>query len=176
MSRILYTLVFMVMLSALPTHAQRYVVDPVLSDSVNCLAAVFKDTAWVYTSDVKRITLRKGETIDSCGMLGEKSLVFKQGKHYYYISVSELKWDSANGGVNPLDVRLQTMHSKLGYFFATLGPSVMIIFLLAMAFIVSIVGVNFDIRLLRQVGFVYYPSVHIACGCNRNLRLLASWQ
>lgn len=160
--RLLITILFLMV--ALATKGQQYVVDPLFLDSVTCGAVVRKDTAWKALDYSQAIVVHRGEIIDSCGKSGKGSIVFARGKRHYRIWKSFLSWSRTNPDTlaNPLSAQQQRRHSTVGHFLATPAPLWLIMGFLALAFILTLVGGHFGVKVVRQVGTVAVPLCLLA--------------
>lgn len=149
-------------MSAAVAVAQKYDVDPLFSDSVECEAVMLKDTAWHADFDKAKAVLRKGDTVDSCGVSAAMHyVVFKHDGRMYRISKSELRFsdDNPEGMVNPLSDEAQRKHSAAGHFFATMTPSWMVIGLLGLVVVLFFLARSIsESRQVRLVALTLIPA------------------
>lgn len=138
--------------------AQKYIVDPLFSDSIEVNSVSLQDTIWTVKDGFTRTMIPRGTEIDSCGRSRSAKyfLIFEYEGKKYEIKKSELLFSENNpeGIENPLSSEVQRRHSAVGHWFATMAPSYIVMALLLLSFIISYICSKWDVDALRPTALV----------------------
>lgn len=138
--------------------AQKYVVDPLFSDSIEVHSVSLRDSTWSVEKGFIKTMIPRGTEIDSCGRsrAAKHYLIFEYEGKKYEIKKSELLFSENNpeGMVNPLSDKIQRKHSAVGHWFATMTPSYIVMALLLLSFIISFICSKWDMDSIRPAALV----------------------
>ncbi len=131
-------ILLLLVLASININAQRYVIDPLFSDSAEMYVAVKADTVWKIKAGVNTVMIAKGEAVDSCGVADSRAsvIVSYMGKAYY-INKDNLKFSDENTAevANTFGAKHEKRHSSFGYFFASTTPMYIVCILFAVSFV-----------------------------------------
>ena len=139
--------------SVVSANAQKFVVDPLFSDSSDCYEVVLKDTVWCSSGNYKPLWLPKGYEFENVNSrLTDNKIVLQYKGKFYEISHSELVFsdDNPDDIENPLSEKAQTRHSLIGRFYLSLYPISMMMILLLVAAAMSLIYIKTKIQVLRM--------------------------
>ena len=125
---------FIALLSCLSISAQKFELDPLWGDSVECMVASKPDSLWKISEPIQTVKFPRGMEIESCGKANGYYVAFKKDGASYMAYMGELKFsaDNPEGTVNPLSEDTVKKHSALGHFYATYTPAVLVLILMGM--------------------------------------------
>lgn len=149
---------FLLLMCSMFLRAQKYIVDPLFTDSIEVHSVSLQDSIWTVKEGFTRTMIPRGTEIDSCGRArSDKSfLIFEYEGKKYEIRKSELLFSESNpeGMENPLSGEVQRKHSAVGHWYATMAPSYIVIALLLISFIISYICSKWDVDSLRPTALV----------------------
>ena len=95
---------FIALLSCLSISAQKFELDPLWGDSIECMVASKPDSLWKISEPIQSVKFPKGMEIESCGKANGYYVAFKKDGASYMAYMGDLKFSSDNpeGTVNPL--------------------------------------------------------------------------
>ena len=127
-------LFFIALLSCLSISAQKFELDPLWGDSIECMVASKTDSLWKISEPIQSVKFPKGMEIESCGKANGYYVAFKKDGASYMAYMGDLKFsaDNSEGTVNPLSEDTVKKHSALGHFYATYTPAVLVLILMGM--------------------------------------------
>lgn len=136
------TLFIVALLCSLSISAQKFVLDPLWGDSVDCLVAVKTDSIWKEVVPIQKVSFAKGLEIESCGKANGHYVAFLSSNKTFMVYMGNLKFSSDNpeGTVNPLSDNEVKKHSALGHFYATYMPAVLVLILMGVILVVFFVA------------------------------------
>lgn len=125
---------FIALLSCLSISAQKFELDPLWGDSIECMVASKPDSLWKISEPIQSVKFPKGMEIESCGKANGYYVAFKKDGASYMTYMGDLKFsaDNPEGTVNPLSEDTVKKHSALGHFYATYTPAVLVLILMGM--------------------------------------------
>lgn len=125
---------FIALLSCLSISAQKFELDPLWGDSIECMVASKPDSLWKISEPIQSVKFPKGMEIESCGKANGYYVAFKKDGASYMAYMGDLKFsaDNPEGTVNPLSEDTVKKHSALGHFYATYTPAVLVLILMGM--------------------------------------------
>ena len=149
---------FLFLLCCISLSAQKYIVDPLFSDSIEVSSVSFQDSIWTVKDGFTRTMIPRGTEIDSCARSRSAKyyIIFEYEGKKYEINKKELLFSENNpeGVENPLSSEVQRRHSAIGHWFATMAPSYIVMALLLLSFIISFICSKWDVDALRPVALV----------------------
>lgn len=152
-----FFLLLLMMLSLSTTWAQKWIIDPVVNDSLRCMQVAMKDTLWKAVDASSYVWIPRGTVVDSIAGNNASDIVFiYNGKHYQTFK-KHLRWsdenpDSVQHYQGAWDAR---SHSDLGHWCATPTPIKLILIIFAITAIVGWVGASW--KPMRKVAIVVVP-------------------
>lgn len=141
--------------------SQKFVIDPLLSDSVKAYEVVLKDSSWVAKKNYASVMLPKGHEFDNVNTLKEDDkLIMRYNGKLYEVSKADVIFSENNpeGVENPLSERSKIRHSQIGRFYMSLYPIGIMIVLLLAAAIMSILYTKTRIQILRLPTLIAVPA------------------
>ena len=120
---------FIALLSCLSISAQKFELDPLWGDSIECMVASKPDSLWKISEPIQSVKFPKGMEIESCGKANGYYVAFKKDGASYMAYMGDLKFsaDNPEDTVNPLSEDTVKKHSALGHFYATYTPAVLVL-------------------------------------------------
>lgn len=165
---------FIALLSCLSISAQKFELDPLWGDSVECMVASKPDSLWKISEPIQTVKFPRGMEIESCGKANGYYVAFKKDGASYMTYMGNLKFsaDNPDGTVNPLSEDTVKKHSALGHFYATYTPAVLVLILMGMILATFFVARKSSPAVPLALGYTGLHASHIH---HRSGRLQGSW-
>lgn len=149
---------FLLLMCSMTIQAQKYIVDPLFSDSIEVSSVSLQDSIWTVKEGFTRTMIPRGTEIDSCARSRSDKyfLIFEYEGKKYEIKKDELLFSKNNpdGVENTLSEKVQRRHSAIGHWFATMAPSYIVMTLLLLSFVISFICSKWDVDSIRPAALI----------------------
>ena len=137
--------------------AQKWEIDPLVVDSLECYQVVLKDTVWQHADGAPSVMIPRGMVIDSIEGRTKSEVVFLYEGRYYRAYKSGLRWSSENPDsvTHYQDAWDARSHTDLGHWCASTSPLKLILLIFFLTAIVGWVGAAWEP--MRKVAIVGVP-------------------
>lgn len=161
---------FLVILIALTgmfwANAQKFVIDPLHSDSVKIYDEVIKkDTVWTSVNNKRptSICLHKGFEFEALDYCEKGAIILYEGKLYaVYHDYVKFSNNNPDGIENPIPEKYQKRHSAIAKFYNGFSAAITMLLLFALTAIIAFIYIKSRIPVLRKPALIAIPASILA--------------